>query len=80
MPSWSIIWVTNPFLYNPSEDDFFAKMVVKAISNVRTVNWRGDIRYPVKAVNILKAHGKSMTESMFIDGYALNCTVASQGN
>jgi T-complex protein 1 subunit alpha len=54
-------------------------MAVDAMLSVRTINMRGDIKYPVKAVNVLKAHGRSARESLFVSGYALNCTVASQG-
>ncbi|KAF1994450.1 chaperonin Cpn60/TCP-1 [Amniculicola lignicola CBS 123094] len=61
-----------------SDSDFFAKMVVDAMLSVKTSNNRNEVKYPVKAVNILKAHGKGAMESMLIKGYALNCTVASQ--
>lgn len=36
------------------------------------------VRYPVSAINILKAHGKSARDSRMLDGYALNLGRAAQ--
>ncbi|KAK0393764.1 hypothetical protein QR680_000393 [Steinernema hermaphroditum] len=61
-----------------SNAEFFSDMVVKAAELEETVDASGKVIYPINAVNVLKAHGKSASESMLIEGYALNCTLASE--
>jgi len=62
-----------------AESDFFANLAVNAMSNVKTLNAGGLVRYPVKAVHILKTHGMSSKDSILVDGYAIEATRSAQG-
>ncbi|CAI5732219.1 unnamed protein product [Hyaloperonospora brassicae] len=64
------------------ESEFFANLVVDAVSSIKVeqegAKGKVKAKYPVSSINVLKAHGKSALETQLVDGFALNCTKASQ--
>ena len=61
-----------------SDSEFFAKMAVQATQTVKVTKQDGSVSYPISAINVLKAHGKSAKESQVIQGYAITTGRASQ--
>eukprot|EP01120_Amphizonella_sp_Union-15-10_P000120 TRINITY_DN1014_c0_g1_i1.p1 TRINITY_DN1014_c0_g1~~TRINITY_DN1014_c0_g1_i1.p1 ORF type:complete len:547 (-),score=111.74 TRINITY_DN1014_c0_g1_i1:63-1703(-) len=61
-----------------SESDFFADMCVRAVLRVKSTDASGASKYPISNISILKAPGKSAKDSMLVEGFALNCTIAAE--
>lgn len=61
------------------ESKMFSEMAFTAVKRVETKTASGQTKYPIGAIAILKAHGQSLRQSELVNGYALNCTRASQG-
>jgi T-complex protein 1 subunit alpha len=57
--------------------DFFSTMVVDAVQSIGRKGGDGKLKYPVKAINVIKIHGKSSLESALVDGLALSQTRAT---
>lgn len=62
-----------------SDGDFFARLATEAVMSVKSTDRTGKLKYSIKNIAILKAHGKSARDSELVHGYALNFTRASQG-
>lgn len=60
-----------------ADPEFFANLVVDSIKTVEQRSIFGTT-YPIKSINILKAHGQSSTESQLIKGYAIQTVKAHQ--
>jgi T-complex protein 1 subunit alpha len=56
----------------------FSKILVSAIQAIKRVDHNKHAKHDIKEVNILKKQGKSMDESVFVNGYAVNCLAASK--
>ena len=54
-----------------AEPDFFAGLCCDAIQRIKTFDHKKRPKYPLGAVNIVKAHGNSSLDSKVIDGYVL---------
>lgn len=57
--------------------DHFSGMIVDAVTSVKHTLDNGDVKYPIKAIGILKVHGGSLRDSELIPGFALNMSRAS---
>jgi len=62
------------------ESEFFGNMVVDAVLAVRSEDpFTGNVKYPIKGINILKKQGKGVKDSFLVNGFGLNCTRACEG-
>ncbi|KAL1308346.1 hypothetical protein AAHE18_17G099700 [Arachis hypogaea] len=48
-------------------------------ASCKMTNARGEVKYPIKGINILKAHGKSARDGFLMNGFPLNTGRAAQG-
>jgi len=63
-----------------SDTDKFAKIVVDALESVKVPGPAGKAKYPVAQINVLRSHGRAISESTLItNGYAIPLGRAGQG-
>ncbi|KAG4073663.1 hypothetical protein HA402_000887 [Bradysia odoriphaga] len=51
-----------------ADSDCFSEILLNAIQSIKIVDPKGNPAYPIKTVNVLKAYGKSASESLSIQG------------
>jgi len=62
------------------ESEFFGNMVVDAVLAVKSEDpFTGNIKYPIKGINVLKKQGKGVKDSFLVNGFGLNCVRACEG-
>ena len=54
-----------------AESEFFSSMCVEAIEKIKVFDHKKRPKYPLGAINIVKAHGSSSLDSKVVDGYVL---------
>ncbi|WUR04860.1 T-complex protein 1 subunit alpha (CCT1) [Vairimorpha necatrix] len=59
------------------ENDLFCDVIIKAARSLSYTEINNKRQYNIKDVNILKHPGGEMKDSFFINGYGMNCYVAS---
>ncbi|AFM97909.1 T-complex protein 1 subunit alpha [Encephalitozoon hellem ATCC 50504] len=60
-----------------SENELFCGIVIDALKCIESTGENKKNTYPIEDINILKHPGGSMKESFLYQGYALNCSLAS---
>lgn len=73
-----------------AETKYFSNLAVDAVLKIKQISTKDNneskennkdkvtYKYPINNIHILKCHGQSARDSELVDGFALNCTRASQ--
>ncbi|KAL2322355.1 hypothetical protein Fmac_026734 [Flemingia macrophylla] len=78
-PTSSLMMETYIYCLRENRELEYLLNVVDAVQAVKMTNAQGEVKYSIKGINILKAHGKSARDNFLMNGYALNTSRAAQG-
>ncbi|CAG9320543.1 unnamed protein product [Blepharisma stoltei] len=62
-----------------ADSHYFAEMLVRAVETVKQTSLKGESKFPIKAVRLLKCQGQSVKESVYVNGYVLQAGRSAQG-